>query len=367
MSVLIVIIVFSILVVIHELGHFIAAKQAGVKVEKFAIGFGPALFKIKGRETEFSVCLFPLGGYVKLAGDSRLEHKGFNNEFFSKAPGVRMRIVFAGPLFNYLLALIIFWIIAMVGFSYPAAVVGKVSEGYPAAQAGVKEGDKILAVNNKNVTTWVDMARIIYTAKEKVNLEVEREGENISIEVPLREKEIIDDFGRKKNISVIGISASSEVEIISYGFFRGFVQGAQALFNLTFLVIKGFVFIILGLIPFKEAMAGPIGIYYITSEAAKIGGTAVLQLMAVLSVSLCIVNLFPIPVLDGGHLFFFFMEKMRKKPLREKTEDILTRVGFTFLILLIIFVFYNDILRFGPKILKNGKNISTKNEEKALP
>lgn len=362
MNILIVIVVFSILIVIHEFGHFIAAKRSGVKVEKFAIGFGPALLKMKGKETEFLLCLFPLGGYVKLAGDNPREREGFNYEFLSKAPGVRMRIVFAGPLFNYFLALVLFWIIAITGFPYPAAVVGKVLDGYPAQAAGVKVGDKVLEVNDKGVDTWQDMAGIIYESKEKIELKIQRNGKSVFVEVPLRKKEVADDFGRKKSVSIIGIAASSETKIIKYGFFKGLVKGAQALFGLTFLIIKGFVFIILGIVPFKEAMAGPIGIYYITSEAVKVGVAVVLQLMAVLSVSLAVVNLFPVPVLDGGHLFFFFMEKLRKKPLKEETEDILTRIGLTFIVLLIAFVFYNDIVRFGPKLLNNKEQAPTAEE-----
>jgi len=367
MSILITVIVFSILIIIHEFGHFVAAKRAGVKVEKFAIGFGPAVLKINGRQTQFLLCLFPLGGYVKLAGDNRPEHKGFDYEFLSKPPGTRMGIVFAGPLFNYLLALVVFWIIAMIGFPYPAAVVGEVLKGYPAQRAGVKAGDRVLEVNGRKVETWGDMAKVIQSSKEEVNLKVQRRNREVSLKVALRQKELADDFGRKKNVSIIGITASPEVKIVKYGFFQGLVKGTQGLFNLTFLIIKGFIFIILGFVPFKEAMAGPIGIYYITSEAAKVGIAAVLQLMAVLSVSLAIVNLFPVPILDGGHLVFFLVEKIRKRPLKEKTEDILTRIGLAFIVMLIAFVFYNDILRFGPKILKNGESASTKNEGEVSP
>ena len=362
MSIIIVGIIFSVLIVIHELGHFLAARRSGVKVEKFALGFGPVLFRRKGKETEFVICAFPLGGYVKLAGDSRQEHKGFKNEFLSKSVGIRAKIVFAGPLFNYFLALVLFCIIAFIGFPYPDSVVGSVLEGYPAEIAGVKEGDRILAVNDKKVQHWVDMAKVIYQAKEKISLRIEREGENIFLDIPLRQKEIIDDFGKKKSVSVIGIAASSQVKIIKYGFPQALVKGAQRLFSLTFLVIKGFIFMILGIIPFKEAVAGPVGIYYITSEMVKMGIVATLHLVAALSVSLTIINLFPIPVLDGGHLLFFLLEKIRGKPVSEQVEGNLTRLGLGFLILLITFVLYNDIVRFGPKIW-NKKEITQIKEE----
>lgn len=350
MSILFVIIIFSILIIAHEFGHFIAARQAKIKVEKFAIGFGPPLFRIKRKETEFLICLFPLGGYVKLAGDNRSEYKGFSYEFLSKAVGVRMRVVFAGPLFNYFLALIIFWIIALVGFPYHDTIVGEVLRDFPAGKAGVRKGDKILEVEGLKVDNWTEMTKIIQKSKDKVSLKIERDGQSLLLDVPLKEKEITDGFGRKKWVSVIGILSSAKIKIIKYSFPRAFLKGFEALFNSTFLIVKGFIFIFLGIIPFKEAVAGPIGIYYIASEAVKVGIVATLHLMAILSVTLAIINLFPIPVLDGGHLLFFLIEKIKKKPLKEKTEDILTRLGLAFIAGLIIFVFYNDMRRFGPKI-----------------
>ncbi|MFH1519172.1 MAG: RIP metalloprotease RseP [Candidatus Omnitrophota bacterium] len=357
MNILIVAVIFSALIVIHEFGHYLIAKRSGVKVEKFALGFGPVLFKLKGKETEFLFCAFPLGGYVKLAGDTRSEHKGFGYEFLSKPIGVRSKIVFAGPMFNYLLALILFCIIATIGFPYPDSVVGSVLKDYPAETAGVKAGDRVLAVDGKKVENWADMAAIIYRAKDKVKLRIEREGKITSLDIALCQKEITDDFGKKKDVSIVGIAASSEVKIVKYGFPQNLIKGAEALLNLTFLVIKGFILMILGIIPFKEAVAGPVGIYYITSEMVKIGIVATLHLVAALSVSLAVINLFPIPVLDGGHLLFFFLEKLRGTPLSERTEEALTRLGFGFLILLIAFVFYNDIVRFGPKIWNKNKDL----------
>ncbi|MCK4912682.1 MAG: RIP metalloprotease RseP [Candidatus Omnitrophica bacterium] len=355
--------IFSILIVIHEFGHYIAAKRSGVKVERFALGFGPVLFRKKGKETEFVVCAFPLGGYVKMAGDTRQEHKGLNNEFLSKSVGVKSKIVFAGPLFNYILALVIFCIIALIGFPYPDSVVGSVLDDYPAKAAGVEEGDRILAVNGNEIEHWMDMAEEIYQAKDTVNLRIEREGKIISLAIPLQQKEITDDFGKRKNVSMIGIGASSEIKTVKYNFPQAIIKGFESLFKLTFLVVKGFLFMILGVIPFKEAVAGPVGIYYITSEVIKIGIVPTLHLLAALSISLAIINLFPIPVLDGGHLLFFFMEKVRGKPISEKVEDNLTRVGLSLLILLIVFVFYNDIVRFGPKILNKKKAVQI--EEKS--
>ncbi|MBU0878302.1 MAG: RIP metalloprotease RseP [Candidatus Omnitrophica bacterium] len=347
---LVFIFILSILIVVHEFGHFLAAKQAGVRVEKFAIGFGPPLLKINGKETQFLICLFPLGGYVKLAGDTRSGCQGFSHEFLSKPVGIKMRIVFVGPLFNYLLAFILFWGMGLIGFPHLDTVVGGVLEGYPAYQAGLKEGDKILEVGGRRVEYWAEMAKVIHEASEKTSLKIEREGKIILLDISLKEKEVVDELGAKRNVSLIGIFASEKVKIIKYNFFKAFLKGGEALFNLTTLIGKGFIAMIFRKVSVKDAVTGPIGIYYITSQAVRMGIIAILHLMAVLSTSLAVVNLFPLPVLDGGHLLIFFIEKIRKRSLSEKTEDFLTRAGLTFIGLLAIFIFYNDIVKFGFKI-----------------
>jgi len=363
MNFLITILIFSALIVIHEFGHFIAARQAGVRVEKFSIGFGPVILKINGKQTQFLICAFPLGGYVKMAGDSHAESKGAKDEFLSQPAGVKMRIVFAGPLFNYLLALVLFCLISFIGFPHSTTVVGDVLEGYPAEASGLKTGDRILEVNDIPVDTWQEMVNMVHGSEDKVLLKIKRTDEEFILEVPLKTDEVLDTFGRKKSVAIMGISASSESKIVRYGFPDALFQGAKTLVNLTVLIVKGFAFMVLGVIPFKEAVAGPVGIFYITSEAAKVGISAVLQLMAVLNISLAIINLVPFPVLDGGHILFFLIEKIRGRPLKEKTENILTRLGMGFLGLLIIFVFYNDIMRFGPRIWKSKHQISIENSQ----
>ncbi|MDD5584149.1 MAG: RIP metalloprotease RseP [Candidatus Omnitrophica bacterium] len=342
-------VILGILIVAHEFGHFIAAKLNGVGVERFAIGFGPCLFRKKAGETEFVICAFPLGGYVKLAGDNRPACKGLTNEFYSKPVGIRMRIVFAGPLFNYLLAFILFWTIALIGFPYPEPIVGKVKEGYPAAAAGVKEADRVLEVNGIKVDTWIDMTQLIRASKDKVELTLERDGKIISLPVSLEQTSLGDEMGRKRNVPVIGIEASSKMRIVKYNIVTGFVQGGKYLFEHTYITVLGFGYMILGKIPAKEAMVGPLGIWQFTSEAVRVGIVAVLLLMASLSVSLAIVNLFPLPVLDGGHLFLSMWEKIRRKPLSERVEDVLTKAGIGVIGLLFLFVFYNDIIKFGPR------------------
>ncbi|MFA6282267.1 MAG: RIP metalloprotease RseP [Candidatus Omnitrophota bacterium] len=350
MNLFIFLIILSILIIVHEFGHFIIARRSGVKVEKFSIGFGPVLFTIKGKNTDFIICLFPLGGYVKMAGDNRLESKGESHEFFAKPVLTRIKIVFAGPFFNYVFAFILFWAIALMGFPYLEPVVGKVKEGFPAQVSGVKEGDRILSVNGKKVEHWLDMTQGIRESKTSVLLEIERQGAKILLTVPLEKTEGGDEFGRKKSVSIIGIEASSKVKMVKYNLFQGAFKALEAVYSLTVLTIKGFIFMIVGTLSVKEAVTGPLGIYYITSETIKLGIVAILNLMAVLSVSLAIVNLLPLPLFDGGHIFLFLIEKIRRKPVSEKTDILLTRVGVTIIGVIVLFVFYNDIMKFGSRI-----------------
>ncbi|MBU1122259.1 MAG: RIP metalloprotease RseP [Candidatus Omnitrophota bacterium] len=347
MSIVAIIVIFSILIVAHEFGHFLAARMSGVVVQRFAIGFGPKLFKIKGKETEFLVCLFPLGGYVKLAGDNRDECQGHQYEFLSKPAGIKMRIVFAGPLFNYLLAFILFWLsFTFFGYQSSGTVVGEVIKDYPAYSAGVRVGDKILAVNNENVSTWYQMASKIHQAENSVLLKIERNEEVLPLDVPLKDEKITDASGKSKSVRVIGIAAKIE----KYNPVIAFFKGAQALGHITVFTVKGLASIIMGKIPFKKAVAGPLGIFYFTHHAVQMGIVTVINLMILLNINLAIVNLLPLPILDGGHIVIFFIEKLRKKRLNEKVEDFLTRVGFVLIGILFLFIFYNDIIKFGPKI-----------------
>ena len=344
------ILILSVLIVVHEFGHFLAARRSGVRVERFSIGFGMPIFKWKGKETDFWICVFPLGGYVKLAGDMRSECQGLPYEFLSKPAGIKMKIVFFGPLFNLIFAFILFWVMGVVGFPYPDTVVGEVLEGYPAYEVGIQKADKVIEINDEPVENWFEMSEKIYQSEDNVALKIERDGQLLDFEIPLKEKEITDSFGRKRKVSIVGISAAGELKIVKYNFFHAFLKGIQATLRTAFFIIKGFAFMILGIVPFKDAVAGPLGIFYITSEAIKVGMVAILHLMAVLNVSLAIVNLIPLPLLDGGHLFLFGIEKIRKKQISERIEDFITQMGFVMIGLLIVFVFYNDVIRFGSKI-----------------
>jgi len=355
------ILVLSALVVVHEYGHFLVARRCGVGVEKFSIGFGPVLLKIKGKFTEFLICAFPLGGYVKLKGESRQEHSGATDEFFSKSPGIRARIVLAGPIFNFIFAFTLFWLMSVIGFAepnYSSTVVGDLVDDYPAATAGVQKNDKIIAVNGVEVKDWRSMQMLIFKRNGDVALKIERDHKVIDLNIPLKSSEVLDDYGRKKTKSIIGIAPA--IRDVKFNVFTGFVKSLDLLFSTTWFMLKGFALMIIGALPFKEALSGPIGIYHITAQAREAGFSAILHFMAILNISLMIINLMPLPLMDGGHAFLFFMEKIRRKQLSEKVEDVISRVGFGMIIALMVFVFYNDLVKFGPTMWHGKKTVTEK-------
>jgi len=200
--------ILSILIIAHEFGHFIVAKKSGVKVERFSIGFGPVLFKRKGRETEFLLCLLPLGGYVKLAGDSRAEFSGRDYEFLAKSAKAKIAIVLAGPLFNYFFAFLLFWSIAMSGIvqGQLAPVVGMVEQGSSAQKYNLQKGDEIIEVNHKKIANWDEAQKEISQSKSIVELKLKRAGNIEVLNIPTVIKDIFDEFGGKHRVYDIGIS-----------------------------------------------------------------------------------------------------------------------------------------------------------------
>ena len=347
--------ILSVLIIVHEFGHFIVAKKMGVRVEQFSLGFGPVLFKKKKNDTEYSLSLFPLGGFVKLAGDNLEESTGKPDEYLSQKPSRRFWIIFFGPLLNYLLAILFFWVICFVGYPALTTKVGGVIDGLGAMEAGLKAGDKITAIDGEKVGSWEELQKTILSKKleEKVSVSLVREEKEIIIPVRIKEKDIKDQVGQKRKLGLLGITPSGEIIKVRYGFFRSFIVGVEKAKDLTILTYKSLGFLITGKLSMRESMTGPLGIFFITSQAASLGFIAVLHLMAVLSLSLAIFNLFPLPILDGGHILFLILEKIRGKSLSLKAERVVNKVGMTLIMSLAVFVTYNDIVKnFGEKISK---------------
>ncbi len=342
------IIVFSILVLIHECGHFFASKKLGVRVEKFSLGFGPKVWSVKAGDTEYLVSGVPLGGYVKLAGDDpEKERKGEAHEFLSRPVGERALIIFAGPLVNYFVAFLLFSFIFMIGSPTRTTEVGSLLPDYPAKAAGLNAGDVIVSADGIAVRYWDDLTEIIHKKVEgSLALTVKRGDATFSAEIRPLVKSRKDMFGNEVKVALIGIVPSDRIEKVRYGFLQSFGMGFKKLAQLTSLTCKALWAILTGRMSVKDSMTGPIGIFIITGKAVGLGFIYILHLMAVLSASLAIFNLLPIPVMDGGYLFFLAVEKLRGKPLRPKTQEVVTNIGITALAFLMVYVFYADIVRF---------------------
>ena len=349
MSLVYFLIVLSVLVVAHEFGHFIAAKRIGVRVEKFSFGFGPKLFSIKRGDTEYFISAIPLGGYVKMAGDEPGESlTGKSFEFLSRSIRARFLIIFAGPLLNYVLAFLIFSIIFMFGSPTLTTEVGSLLKDYPAQMSGLVIGDKVIRVDGKDVKHWEDMTEIIRKHLEgPIKLTIEKEGKVSEVEIQPVVREVKDIFGKSTKIALLGIAPSQKIESVRYGFFESFSKGFRKVVDLTAVTYKAIWSIVTGRLSVKESMTGPIGIFIITGKAAQMGLIYLFHLMAMLSASLAIFNLLPLPVLDGGHILFLFIEKLRGKPLSVKVQEGIANIGVGLLILLTVFIFYSDIVKFG--------------------
>jgi regulator of sigma E protease len=286
-AILIFILILSLLIVVHEFGHFIAARRVGVRVEEFSLGFGPQLLARKIGDTKYSLSLIPLGGYVKMAGDTLSECQGSPDEYFSKSPGKRFQIIFCGPLLNYILGFLFFWVILFVGYPTLTTKVGGLIDGYGAKVAGLQVADKIIAINGKEVTSWEDLQNQIQQNKTKdsIGLSLIRNNVKMEFNVVIKSKVFDNQLGEKKALGIIGITPFDEVVEVRHGLFTSAYLGLKKTIDLTVMTYKGIWRLASGKMSMRDSMTGPLGIFFITSEAAKLGIIAVMHLIEVLSSS----------------------------------------------------------------------------------
>lgn len=343
------IVVLGVLVFVHELGHFLVAKRMGIKVERFSLGFPPKMIGKKVGDTEYCISWIPLGGYVKMAGENPEEEKERweSYEFMGRPPWQRGLIIFAGPLMNFLLAIFVFW--GVVFFSgkeivyYDKTTIGLVGKDSPAEKAGLKSGDQILSVNGVEVKNFMDMAEIIYKEVEKpVVLKWKRGNEILEAQVITFKEKVEDEEGKPKEVGKIGVSPT--YTIIRLNIFQSFLEGIGTTIFITVESVKFVVGLFTGAASLKN-VGGPIFIARTAGETAKLGLASFFSFIALLSVNLSIINILPIPVLDGGHILFLGLEKIRGKPLSLKQRAIIQQIGLAFLLALIVYVSYNDVLR----------------------
>ncbi len=341
--------VLGTLVFVHEFGHFIVAKMVKVRVEVFSLGFGKPLWSFKKGDTEYRISMIPLGGYVKLAGENPEEERKVEPwEFLSKSVGERVAIIAAGPLFNFICAFFLLIIVCFSGVPHLTSTIGMIKENYPAFNAGLQENDKIVSIDGKKIKFWDELSEEIHgkTEQKPVVLQVLRGSETFSISIIPQVETIRTLLGEDKKVALIGIGPANDVEVVKYSFVASISEAAKQVVYRTKMIFFALYQMICGKISPRE-MAGPVGIFQITGKAAQMGFIYLLDLMALLSINLAVINLFPIPVLDGGHLLFLALEKMRGKAPSLKVQEIATRIGFSLLMLLMVLVLYNDLNRIG--------------------
>jgi len=344
-------VILGILIFFHELGHFLVAKYFGVRVLKFSLGFGKKVAGKKIGDTEYLISMIPLGGYVKMLGETdddsqpltpEEEKKSFSNQHVLK----RMTIVAAGPAFNLLLALIIFSLFYVgVGKQVMRPEIGQVREHSPAETAGLKKGDFIVAVDGKEVESWEELKDAVHDrAGKPVILTIKRDQQLLTFTVIPEETFSRNIFGEKIKTALIGIVASGKFKTITLTTANAILEAGKKTWEIIWLTCLTVVKLFERVIPIKT-IGGPILIGQMTGQLAQESFLYLIPFMAVISVNLGILNLLPVPVLDGGLLVFLLVELIIGKPLSLKKRDLAQKVGLFLLIMLMVVVLFNDVTR----------------------
>ncbi len=325
---------FSLLIIVHELGHFIMAKVNGIKVEEFAIGMGPKIFSTEGKETKYSIGLFPIGGYVKMMGEEEAVYD--ERSFSSKSPLRRISVIIAGAFMNFLLAIIIFTVF-LNNFGYSLPKVDSLVDNMPAVAAGLEEGDKFLEVNGSKVFSADDLTIGINLAKDQpINFLIERNGEKKEIVVTPK---LVEEDGRERYM--IGFAFE---RVTNPGIVQSFKQSFKetlAVINQTYKSLK---MMVTGKVNFKTDVGGPVSIIRMSGEAAKNGIWNLMYFIAFISINLAVFNMLPFPALDGGWTVLLIIELITRRKVPDKVVGVMNYVGIMLLFGLMIAVTIKDVL-----------------------
>jgi regulator of sigma E protease len=354
--------VLSVVVFFHELGHFLVARWCGVRVETFSIGFGGEIFGWTDRHgTRWKVSWLPLGGYVKFWGDdsaaSTPDHKKLSGDlderqrseiFHFKPLHQRAAVVAAGPIANFLLAIVIFaGLYSIIGQQVTVPRVDEVRTGSPAAEAGFRAGDVVLSIDGRRVRAFSEMQRVVaLSADQRLTFVVERDGREVTIEAVPALVEETDRFGNTHRIGQLGISriaGQEDYTHVRYGPLTAVWMGGEQ----TVFIITQTLNYIGGIIVGRhdaDQLGGPLRIAQVSGQVASIDITALIYLTAIISVSIGLINLFPIPMLDGGHLLYYAYEAVAGKPLGEKAQEYGFRLGLVVVLCIMVFATWNDLV-----------------------
>ena len=347
-----IIVVFSLMVMIHEMGHFFVAKRAGIKVLEFAFGIGPKLFGIRGKETLYSVRIFPLGGFVRFLSAEEIQEDDhvnrqelLNRSFESKSLWQKIMTIAAGPIMNFVLGAVLF-IVVFAWFGVPTAsnVIGKVSADKPAAKAGLETGDRILAVNGVQTQDWNSLTgQISSKPGEKISFRIEKAKTKEIVDM-----EIMPQYDQQLKRGLIGIEASEAfIYNKKVSVLKAIQSGFQQTVGWTRTIIVYIIQMITGEMPVE--LSGPVAVAQVIGEGARQGLSNLLSLTAILSIQFGILNLLPFPALDGGQLAVLAYEGIRRKPMKSEIKGWIQLTGFALLMVLMLAVTYKDIVKIFTK------------------
>jgi regulator of sigma E protease len=350
-------VILTILVFVHEMGHFLIARRNGVRVEVFSIGFGPEIFGWTDRaKTRWKLSAIPLGGYVKMFGDANAASQPGADlaemteeeravSFHAKRLGPRTWIVAGGPLANFLFALVLLvGLFTTVGQPFTPPVVGEVMPDSAAAAAGILPGDRFVSINGSTIERFEDVQRIVRPrADEPLDIVVERDGRKVTFTAVPQRKEMVDNFGNRQKIGLLGISRTG-VEYVRRDIATAVWRAGQETFALSLGTLEAIGQIIAGTRSAEE-LGGPLRIAQMSGQVAETGLVPAIWFMAVLSINLGLINLFPSPMLDGGHLLYYAIEAVRGRPLGERAQEYGFRIGMALVFSLMLFVTLNDLIQ----------------------
>lgn len=328
MTLIYAILLFIILIFPHELGHFTVAKAAGIKVNEFAFGMGPAIYKKERGETLYSIRLIPIGGYCAMEGENE---ESDNKRAFNNKPGwIKILVLIAGSVMNIAIAIIVMSIIAGVNGT-PTTTVASLTDGGPAVTSGMKIGDTIISIDGKNIDKWQDLTEMITESQGSLEIKVKRDESTISLDItPEKEKD-----GKL----IIGISPA-----MNHGFFSSIKQGAVSSWEMTLSMYKALKMMITGQVS-ADQIAGPVGIVSMVSATSSYGFSYFAYLLALMSLNLAVINMLPLPALDGGRVLFVLIRKITGKMITNEMEGRIHMIGMVLLIGLMVFATWNDIVR----------------------
>ncbi|WP_455854508.1 RIP metalloprotease RseP [Ensifer canadensis] len=355
--------VLTLLVFVHEMGHYLVGRWSGIRILAFSVGFGPELLGWTDKHgTRWKFCAIPLGGYVKFYGDEdaastpdykRLEAispEERSRTFLGAKLWKRAATVAAGPIANFILAIAIFAVLfAVYGRSVADPVVAQVKENSAAAKAGILPRDRLIAIDGTPVATFDDVRRYVSVRPElEIKIRIQRDGSFLDLPMVPERTEISDQFGNKMEVGIIGIVTDQDAgnfRLVTYGPIEAIGQGALQSWHIVTGTFDYLANLVTGRMK-ADQLGGPIRVAQASGQMATLGVAAVLQLAAVLSVSIGLLNLMPVPVLDGGHLMFYAVEALRGKPVGAAAQDVAYRIGFAMVLMLMVFATWNDISMF---------------------